>query len=292
MMYPIQSIDNEIKKMVPTNLHQFYRIVDLNTHEVYDYQNHELIPLHKKCFSIWDQEDPCTNCTSCRAILNGKRIVKLGYQENVIYLIDSLPIDIDGKRYALELIQDVSDSFMLNTDITKDTNDICSVVSAFNELIMKDTFTLLYNKQYLNESLPVFIQKAQEHNQSLSLAILDIDLFKNVNDSFGHLFGDKVILAFADELKRLMNHDTFCARVGGDEFMIIFEKRNEAESENICQKLMQNVSKITFEEHPDYHLILSYGVSTLEENDQMDSFINRADERMYQMKKNHHILAR
>lgn len=291
-MYPIHTIDDEVKKMIPAILHQFYRIVDIQTHEVYDYHDHTLIPLRKKCFSIWDQEDPCTNCTSCRAILNGKRIVKLGYQENVIYLIDSLPIDIDGKRYALELIQDVSDSFMLNTGITKDTNDICSVVSAFNELIMKDTFTLLYNKQYLNERLPIFIQKAREQNQSLSLALLDIDLFKKVNDTFGHLFGDKVILAFADELKKLMNHDTFCARVGGDEFMIIFEKRGEIESESICQKLMQDVSKLHFDEHPAYHLILSYGVSTLEKEDQIESFINRADERMYQMKKNHHILAR
>lgn len=290
-MYPIQSIDEEIKQMIPSTLHQFYRIVDLQTHEVYDYQNHQLIPLDKKCFSIWEQEDPCTNCTSCRAVLNGKRIVKLGYQENVIYLIDSLPINIKGKPYALELIQDVSDSFMLNTDITKDTNDICSVVSAFNDLIMKDTFTLLYNKQYLNERLPVFIQKAQQLHQPLSLALMDIDLFKKVNDTFGHLFGDKVILAFADQLKKLMNHDTFCARVGGDEFMIIFENHNEQEGNAVCEKLMQSISNITFEEHPDYHLAISYGISSLQENDQMETFINRADLKMYEMKNNHHILS-
>ena len=59
------------------------------------------------------------------------------------------------------------------------------------DLVMKDTFTLLYNKQYLNERLPVFIQKAQESHYPLSLALMDIDLFKNVNDTFGHLFGDK-----------------------------------------------------------------------------------------------------
>lgn len=291
-MYPIQSIDDEIKKMIPSTLHQFYRIVDLKTHEVYDYHDHHLTPLDKKCFSIWDQEDPCTNCTSCRAVLNGKRIVKLGYQENVIYLIDSLPITINGRAYALELIQDVSDSFMLNTDITKDTNDICSVVSAFNDLIMKDTFTLLYNKQYLNERLPVFIQKAQQLHHPLSLALMDIDLFKKVNDTFGHLFGDKVILAFAEQLKKLMDHDTFCARVGGDEFMIIFENHNEQESKAVCEKLMQNISNIKFEEHPDYHLAISYGISTLQEDDQMETFINRADLRMYEMKNNHHILSR
>lgn len=291
-MYPIHSIDDEIKNMIPSTLHQFYRIVDLQTHDVYDYHNQELIPLDKKCFSIWEQEDPCTNCTSCRALLNGKRIVKLGYQENIIYLIDSLPINIKGKPYALELIQDVSDSFMLNTDITSDTNDICSVVSAFNDLVMKDTFTLLYNKQYLNERLPVFIQKAQESHYPLSLALMDIDLFKNVNDTFGHLFGDKVILAFAQQLKQLMNHDTFCARIGGDEFMIIFENRSEQESEQICEQLMCSLSDIRFEEHPDYHLAISYGISTLQENDSIDNFINRADERMYEMKKNHHILSR
>lgn len=291
-MYPIQSIDDEIKKLIPSTLHQFYRIVDLQTHEVYDYHDHQLIPLDKKCFSIWDQKDPCTNCTSCRAVLNGKRIVKLGYQENAIYLIDSLPIRINGMPYALELIQDVSDSFMLNTDITKDTNDICSVVSAFNDLIMKDTFTLLYNKQYLNERLPIFMQKAQHLHQPLSLALLDIDLFKKVNDSFGHLFGDKVILAFADQLKKLMDENTFCARVGGDEFMIIIENHNEQECKDVCEQLMQTISDIKFEEHPDYHLAISYGISTLQDDDQMETFINRADLRMYEMKNNHHILSR
>ena len=121
---------------------------------------------------------------------------------------------------------------------------------------------------------------------------MDIDLFKNVNDTFGHLFGDKVILAFAQQLKQLMNHDTFCARIGGDEFMIIFENRSEQESEQICEQLMCSLSDIRFEEHPDYHLAISYGISTLQENDSIDNFINRADECMYEMKKNHHILSR
>ena len=55
---------------------------------------------------------------------------------------------------------------------------------------------------------------------------------------------------------------------------------------------MCSLSDIRFEEHPDYHLAISYGISTLQENDSIDNFINRADECMYEMKKNHHILSR
>ncbi len=284
-MFEFEQLDEELKKQLSLYAPDFYRIVDVVTHDVFDYRKGELIKTHQKCYQIWNMNTPCTNCTSSRAVKENKNVIKLGFLDNHIFLIHSVPVNIDNRSYSVEVIQDVSSSFLLQENNLQKADEAVCLISLFNERIMKDSSTNLFNKQYLFESLPSMMKHAQCEKQPLSLAVLDVDHFKRVNDLYGHLFGDEVILKIANALKALMNESVHSARAGGDEFAVIFENIDQSEALAICDKATRPLASLRFELHPEYSIAISYGVAAMRENDTVESFINRADRMMYAMKK-------
>lgn len=259
--------------------------MDVDTHDVFDYRQGRLIKTDKKCYQVWNMDIPCVNCTSIRAVKENKPVIKLSFLDNRIFLIHSIPIQLNNRRYSIELIQDVSDSFLLQKNDLKNTDEVVSLVSLFNERIMKDSSTNLFNKQYLLEKLPSMMLRAKCEKQPLSLAVLDIDHFKDVNDRYGHLFGDEVILKIAEILKAIMHDDIRCIRVGGDEFAIIFGNIDRLKAEAMCGEAAGQLAAVTFEAHPEYSIAISYGVAAMCESDTAESILDRADHLMYTMKK-------
>lgn len=77
--------------------------------------------------------------------------------------------------------------------------------------------------------------------EHLLVEILDIDYFKEYNDNYGHQAGDACIVAIADELRKMQSHDTFCARYGGDEFIIIYEYKTEDEVFSMADSLRERI---------------------------------------------------
>ncbi len=283
-MFPIENLSDELKQQLLPRVPDFYRIVDVDTHDVFDYRQGELIKAEQKCYQVWNVNSPCVNCTSARAIKENQHTIKLSFLDNQIFLVHSIPVTIKERVYSIELIQDVSDSFLLQRNNAQNVDEVVSLISLFNERIMQDTSTKLFNKQYLLESLPAIIRRARQEKQPLSLAILDIDHFKRVNDEYGHLFGDEVILKIAEALIALMGDDIHCARVGGDEFAIIFEKTEQGHAADVCEQQLASLGAVHFERHPEYSLSISYGVTALSESDTVETLLNRADRMMYAMK--------
>lgn len=286
VMFPFENLSDELKKSLSSRIPDFYRIVDVDTHAVFDYSQGELIQAEQKCYQIWNMSSPCVNCTSVRAVKEKKHIIKLSFLDNQIFLIHSIPITIKGREYSIELIQDVSDSFLLQRNSIQNVDEVVSLISLFNERIMQDTSTNLFNKQYLLESLPAMIKRAEQEKQPLSLAVLDIDHFKQVNDEYGHMFGDEVILKIAEEFLALMDDDIHCARIGGDEFAIIFEKTEQRNAVDVCRQTLASLASFHFELHPEYSISISYGIASLNDSDTVESLLDRADRMMYAMK--HH----
>lgn len=283
-MFEFKNLADELKKQLDLYSPDFYRIVDTKTHEVFDYQQGKLIKSDLKCYEIWKMNSPCVNCASFRAIKEDKHTIKLGYSNGQIFLVHALPIIINDHRYSIELIQDVGDSFLLQKNNTRDTDEVVSLISLFNERIMKDGFTNLFNKQYLQENFCSMITFANYKKQPLSLAVLDIDQFKQVNDLYGHLFGDEVLLKIAEVLRTLMNDEIHCVKIGGDEFAIIFENTDQPAAMEICEKLIHSLAELSFELHPEYTVTASYGVAAMYEGDTVESLMDRADRMMYSMK--------
>lgn len=280
-MFRFQQLEQELLAQIPVYQYHFYRIVDMQSHVVYDYHEQTLIPIKETCYETWGRTEPCINCSSCRAIRQQKHIIKLEYFQKKVYLIHSYPIQILDAWYSLELLEDVSESFILHAEEHEKYEEIRTILTGVNELLIKDAFTHLYNKQFLIDKLPFFMERAQKQQTPLAISIMDVDHFKQVNDTYGHLFGDKVILKIAEVLGSHMNDTVHAIRLGGDEFLIIFENCTKAQAQQQCEIMMTQIHDCAFQEHSTYHISMSCGVCQWENEESYDSLLDRTDRSMY-----------
>lgn len=155
----------------------------------------------------------------------------------------------------------------------------------FNEEVDMDAFTGILNKKAATEDIKAEIFKAkQEGNMKPKyLMIIDIDNFKSVNDSYGHHFGDEVILALATELKRSIGNKGITGRIGGDEFICLLNDYESIEEVRNFLKTFRKKLKSAFaKEKPNYEFSVSIGVSEFPKDaNSYDSLFKIADSCLY-----------
>lgn len=164
-----------------------------------------------------------------------------------------------------------------------------SMYREMQDMVKKDPLTTIYNRRYFNSAYTDIISEAEKNNQPLTVILFDIDKFKNVNDSFGHLFGDKVI-SFCGVLAGQVakRNDGMAVRYGGEEFVIIFPDKNVETVFRIVQDMHEQIKEKEFNyEGNIVHINVSIGISSYPETCmQLDELLNRADFAMYQSKNN------
>lgn len=162
------------------------------------------------------------------------------------------------------------------------------VESAYHEEIytmtIKDGLTEIYNKRYFEEALERELSRAQRHQRELSMLIFDIDFFKKVNDTFGHLAGDYVLRDLASVISKRSRHEEVFARYGGEEFVVLLPESNSSEAITLAEQLRKLVEdhKFVFEGE-EIPVTVSIGVMTTGGKDKLTSadFIKAADEQLY-----------
>ncbi len=154
-----------------------------------------------------------------------------------------------------------------------------------NEMAYVDSLTDTYNRQYLNHILSSWISRGN----TFVGAMLDVDGFKGINDKYGHSEGDEALKTVADILKRSRLSNEWVFRFAGDEFIVL----KMANSANALDVYMSEVNKKLDDWNSGtkpYKLGLSYGISFFDRG-MMGSFMKEMDERMYEMKAEHHKTA-
>src|SRR5215470_7944994 len=162
-----------------------------------------------------------------------------------------------------------------------------NIENAYHEEIYRlttvDGLTQIYNKRYFLETLEREISRAHRYHRDLSLIMFDIDFFKNVNDTHGHLAGDSVLKQLAQVLKGRIRREDIMARYGGEEFAIILPEIGVANALVFAEKVRKIIEKTPFKfEDQKIPITVSVGVaqvgpavqSTLE-------FIKAADDKLY-----------
>jgi len=151
------------------------------------------------------------------------------------------------------------------------------------ELSITDKLTGLKNRLYLDKVYAEELKRAQRYSTPFCIIILDIDNFKNINDTYGHLVGDSVLIQLSKLLSNNIRQSDMLGRWGGEEFLIITPQTEYKAACNLAQKLRFIISKEEFESIG--HLTCSFGVGVYYKGDQSIEPVKRADDALYEAKR-------
>jgi len=201
-----------------------------------------------------------------------------------------IKIQKEKKQLWFELSASLKDNddappsvIMLSKNITK-TKEL---EFELRHLSRHDSLTNLYNRRTLQKLLQHDTQRAMRYNTPLSVCMLDIDHFKNINDNYGHLMGDRVLQAFAALLNKSLRNIDYCGRYGGEEFVIVLPDTSLSHAKEFAQRLLKKISSIKFQsdENEIFHISASIGVSEFKNRfKSCETFVKSADDAMYQAK--------
>ncbi|MDD2993159.1 MAG: diguanylate cyclase [Pygmaiobacter sp.] len=150
-----------------------------------------------------------------------------------------------------------------------------------------DVMTGVYNRRAGFAKLDQLYKAGSRHECHISICFIDINGLKEVNDFLGHEAGDELILTVAEGIRQHIRKTDFVSRLGGDEFLIVFETALKEQAEAIWQNIVQYYEKINEHENRKYLVSVSHGIETFhcDTNEYIDSVINHADEKMYNEKR-------
>ncbi|MFP7734879.1 diguanylate cyclase [Priestia aryabhattai] len=153
----------------------------------------------------------------------------------------------------------------------------------FNSFSMFDELPGAYNRTYLKEIYSQQLSSYARSKESFCLALLDLDLFKGINDQYGHLMGDQVLQAFVEYMKREIRPTDHIFRYGGEEFILLLPKTNVKEAETVLNRLLESFSKKMFtHKKSSFYCSSSGGVVEVHNNEWLlNKALHQADEALY-----------
>ncbi|RTE86400.1 MULTISPECIES: GGDEF domain-containing protein [Gammaproteobacteria] len=154
---------------------------------------------------------------------------------------------------------------------------------ALEKVSITDRLTGLHNRGRLEDLLDYHLQLAKRDSSPLSIVLADIDYFKNVNDEFGHLEGDRVLKQAAKDLRSGIRETDIIGRWGGEEFLLVCPDTASTGAATLAEKLRDQVAK-RVQTLDGKSVTLSFGVVTAHPNDTPTQLISRADKALYQAK--------
>ena len=156
------------------------------------------------------------------------------------------------------------------------------------ESALRDGLTGTYNKRYFLDRLDSEIKFSVRHKVNLALIIMDLDKFKAVNDTYGHLAGDKVLTAFAQMVQHSIRNEDVFARYGGEEFAIITRAISRHDVFHFADRLRQEASELVIEnDGVRIPITVSMGIATIPEDsvETVPGLIKAADDMLYEAKR-------
>lgn len=152
----------------------------------------------------------------------------------------------------------------------------------------RDFLTGLYNRRYFYNHIDEYINKAEEEYTQLYVAMIDIDDFKRINDTYGHDDGDKAIVGLSEILRTNTKQQDLVARFGGEEFCVALMAQNEQTAYDVFERIRKNTENFSFIAHngEKVSFTISIGVTRHDIETDIDDTINQADMNLYEAKNN------
>jgi diguanylate cyclase (GGDEF)-like protein/PAS domain S-box-containing protein len=161
-----------------------------------------------------------------------------------------------------------------------------AVEEQLRELATRDSLTDCVNRRYFMEIAAKELERADRYGNSVTIAMIDVDHFKDINDKFGHAAGDRVLRTIADRCRSALRKTDVLGRFGGEEFVVLFVETGLAEAQRVAVRLLARVAEpMTGSEFVEMAVTISAGVVERRPGETLDSMLRVADEALYQAKR-------
>lgn len=199
---------------------------------------------------------------------------------NGTYVNDELITDYQLRRGDQVKVGDTIFKFLSGSDMEAQYHE------TIYKMTIVDGLTGVNNKRFLMETLEREIPRARRHQRPLTLVMFDIDHFKHINDTYGHLAGDYVLKEMAQLVKGRLRPDDVLGRYGGEEFCVVLPETDLPGGSAIAEELRALVQGHSFVfEQERINVTVSLGVAILQDDNDVTAFIKNADERLYAAKR-------
>lgn len=273
-------------------MYEQVRIVDPIKKEVLFVKNknqEELMPVLEACFGIWGKGTECKNCISMRAYNENDTFIKIETSLDKIIMVTAIPVKIEDRMVVVELLKNVTKSMILGDRELTESLEIKRLLEQANVAAVTDELTQIYNKRYIIERLPADMVKSHLENQPISVLMADIDHFKKVNDTYGHLAGDHILKEVAGILGKNTRQDVnWIARFGGEEFIVCLTNTDKKIAGVIADRMRKAIEDTVFSYNGEkIKLTSSFGLYTITSEEMIDyeTLIHRSDKKLYEAKK-------
>lgn len=200
------------------------------------------------CYAIWNKTQRCEHCISQEVIRTRRAQTKVEAVGDKVFYVHAVCVEVDGTPYALELVSPIR-----MEDLRGDED-----ASVLNQLLLRnrqvyiDSATHVYNRRYFDDRL-------RDLDGEFTLAMLDLDHFKHINDTYGHLAGDAAVSRAAQAIRSAIRTSDELVRYGGDEFLLLFHDMPRNALKKKLESIRAAVENLEFPEYPGLRITVSIG---------------------------------
>lgn len=204
---------------------------------------------------------------------------KLG--QRVPVLVQAMPMENGGVIIgAVEIFHDISPLKLAQARIQELTDEV-----------YQDKLTGAYNRRGIEKMIQHWFSDYLQTGYPFGIVFIDIDLFKNINDAYGHLVGDQILIQISKRLKSNLRETDVVGRWGGDEYLLLLHEVNQHTLEKVMQKISAFLNQEPYPiEKGQLSVTCSMGGGIVNENERMKEFLDRVDDAMYSNKKINHSM--
>ena len=241
----------------------------------------------RKCYQYLQagQAESCKFCTNDKLVdANGKPTGVLVWEiQNSVthrwYQCRDQAIPwVDGRLVRLEIAVDITDSKLVEQQLRESQHQA-------EELARVDPLTKVYNRRAFDEHMERIYRDLQRKSAPMCLVMLDLDLFKRINDTYGHAFGDQVLISVCQRLRADLRESDLLFRIGGEEFVITLLNCDIAVAIDLVERLRRHIESMSlYAGDTDVKLTCSFGIAPYDPNVSIAQLLANADAALYAAK--------
>ena len=255
------------------NVFDVVRLVDVGRTCVLNVDDQgKIVDEDHPCFAVWNRENRCENCVSYKAFTQKTQLAKIEFMDEDAYQVISKYVEVEGRACVLELVvklrKDMPLSFHGREHLVRSLHQ-------YSQELYQDALTGAFNRRYYEEQ---FCGK----DSADGVAVLDVDNFKAINDTYGHQAGDAALRTIVKAIVGCIRNSDILIRYGGDEFLLVFPEIPEPVFNRRLQEISAAVSDATVPDYPEMRLSISVG--GVYRMSPLSDAIYRADALMYKAK--------